>query len=111
MLCALCQKENADMTTECGHHYHVACFQSAWKDCHLPCFECARPLGQAFKDTSSKDWFVGVYDGTRWCSCYKVTANESKIVRTGKVMPRWVRKDGRLSSPNIFRLCFNICVS
>lgn len=111
MICALCKKGSTDMTTECGHHYHAACFQARWTDCHLPCFVCARPLGHAVEDVLTKDWCVGVHGGTHWCACYRVTANESKIVRSNKGVPRWQRTNGRLHSQDIFPLCFNICVS
>ena len=111
MLCVLCQEPNPDMCTECGHNYHTTCFQQCWKEHHLPCFECSKALGHAFCDENTLDWFVGVNSGAQWCACYKITAKESKIVRTSQTMRKWERKNGRLSSRNMFPMCFNICVS
>jgi len=111
MKCVLCKKGSPDLTTACGHHYHADCFRARWKECHLPCFECGRALGHAVQHTVSKEWVVGICGAQKWCSCYKVTADESKIVRTCTVVPRWNRENGRLRSRKIYPLCFNICVS
>lgn len=111
MLCTICVNKKADMVTDCGCWYHTECFQQTWSDCHLPCRHCSRPLGHAYQDANSGDWVVGVSGGGKWCSCYKVTANESKIIPYNKILGKWKRTNGRLHSINYFPLCFNICVS
>ena len=109
MFCDACGEKNPDIHTKCGHSFHANCFQKLWKDCHLPCLICQHTLGSACKD--KEEWVVGVNGRDKWCSCYKVSANESKIIRYTDEINKWVRKNGRLHSKNIYPLCFNICVS
>jgi len=99
------------MRTDCGCWYHSKCFQKSWSDCHLPCAHCSATLGNAYLDRDTGDWVVGVSGGSLWCPCYKVTANESRIVPFHKIVGKWKRANGRLRSRNYFPLCFNICVS
>ena len=113
MRCTICKNAKPDMKTECGCWYHSKCFQKNWSDCHLPCPHCSTTLGHTYQDPNSGDWIVGVFGGSFWCPCYKVSANESKIIpaRNAKTIGKWKRTEGRLQSINYFRLCFNICVS
>jgi len=108
MFCTVCKLKNVEISTECGHHFHVKCFPI--QQCHLPCVACQTPLGQACFDAKTKTWFIGIKNGDSICSCYKLV--ESKIVPHTEILGKWSRThNGRLQSRKYIPLQFNISVT
>ena len=108
MFCTVCKLENVEISTECGHHFHLKCFPT--QQCHLPCVACQTPLGQACFDAKTNTWFIGIKNGDSICSCYKLV--ESKIVPHMEILGKWSRThNGRLQSRKYIPVQFNIRVT
>lgn len=107
MFCSVCNLGNVDISTECGHHFHLKCFPT--DQCHLPCYICKTPLGQACFDSKTNTWFIGIKNGEEICSCYKLV--ESKIVPHREILRKWCRNNGRLRTRKYIPVKFDISVT
>ena len=111
MLCGICHGDGAQIETSCGHAYHMTCFQSSWKEFHLPCFVCQARLGVVISDQPNGDVTIGVHSGDFFCPCYRVTHPESKIVRCKTSVAECRQTENATTALVGLPVHYNMCVS